>query len=61
MTEPGMEAVLADLMAEHVRPDEATTGKGDPLGFLTGAGWPKPCLRCGSRDHADCYAERGQR
>jgi hypothetical protein len=31
MTDPGMEAVLAELMAEHVRPDEAGTGKGDPM------------------------------
>jgi hypothetical protein len=53
MTDPGMEAVLAELMAA---PDQSATGKGDPLGFLTGAGWPKPCLRCGSRDHKDCYA-----
>lgn len=97
MTEPGMEAVLAELTA---RPDESETGKGDPLAFrktcecggpedvdkppikrgklpavplkrrgaqdvsaaasdprqpwfLTGSNLPKPCLRCGSRDHKD--------
>lgn len=39
----------------HVNDDQATTGQGDPLSFLTGSNWPKPCLRCGSRQHVDCY------
>lgn len=59
MTGPGMEAVLADLMAEHdVKGDQATTGNGDPFWFLTGSNWPKPCKRCGSREHVDCGGAR---
>lgn len=23
--------------------------------WVTGANWPKPCKRCGSFDHTDCY------
>lgn len=32
MSEPGMEAVLASLMAEHVS-DDPTTGEGDPMRY----------------------------
>ena len=51
MTEPGMEAVLASLMAEHVSDDEATTGMGNPMRYCD-CGGPedvdKPPIKRGS-------------